>query len=191
MRFVDVVCRFYDGAADFKEEDHPRDGDGRFTTSRLQASKKSTKQFRREHVSKSIKDFYGEELKGRGLTGREAVSKLVQERRGHIKAAFHREDIGDIDLVWGDPIAGLCHVFYRRIQKKQDVQKVINNISNTIANGKRNPSREDDRSYVIEHGTVRVMISKSFKEDGRVRLMISAYEPDGRPEGGKKENLRS
>ena len=41
----------------------------------------------------------GEEFKG--YKGQEAVNKLLQEKRGHVKGAFHREDMGDIDLLWG------------------------------------------------------------------------------------------
>lgn len=177
MRFSDLVCILHFGDDAEFEQEHDRDENGRFSSSRLLKGTKSKSEFKREHKAKTVEEFYGEEIKGRGLTGRRAVSRLVQEQRGHIKAAFHRDGMGDIDLVWGDMQAGLCHVFARRLENKQDVQKVINNIANTIANGKRNYEKEDDRNFVIEHGTMRVMVTKSFKENNRLRLMVSAYEP--------------
>ena len=180
MRFVDTVCflRLSDDA-EF-EQKHDRDKDGKFSSSgrgqRLLSGKKSQLQLKAEHKERSIKEFYGEEVKGRGLKGRTAVHRLIEEQRGHIKAAFHRDDIGDIDLVWGDTQAGLCHVFYRRTRKKEDVQRVVNNIANTIANGEIERGAENNRNFALRYGSVRVLISKGFKEDGSLRLMVSAYE---------------
>ena len=72
----------------------------------------------------------------------------------------------------------LCHTIYERLNKNQDVQPVINGISNAIANGVRDKKLEDNQNYVLVYGSMRVVISKSFKNDGKVRLMITAYEPN-------------
>lgn len=176
MRFVDHYI--FSDDAEF-EAKHKRDEDGKFSpTEGVKNTNKrpSNNALKREHKAKTIEEFYGEEINGRGLTGRTAMKRMVELQRGHIKAAFHREDIGDIDLVWGDTRAGLCHTIYERLNKNQDVQPVLNGIANTIANGVRNKKLEDSQNYVLEHGTMGVVISKSFKNDGKVRLMISAYE---------------
>ena len=44
-------------------------------------------------------NIYGKEFKG--YKGYSAILKLLKERKGHIRAAFHNKDIGDIDLIWG------------------------------------------------------------------------------------------
>lgn len=178
IRFVDHFV-FADDA-EF-EAKHKRDKDGKFSEAEglKNINKRPSKnELKREHKAKSIEEFYGEEIKGRGLTGRSAMKKLLELQRGHIKSAFHRDDIGDIDLVWGDTRAGLCHSIYERLNKNQDVQPVLNGIANTIANGVRDRSLEDNQNYVLVYGTMRVVISKSFKNDDKVRLMISAYEPN-------------
>ncbi len=62
--------------------------------------------------SPSIDDFFGEEFKGQ--KGKDAVEKLLKEKRGHIKAAFTRTEVGDIALVWGDKNGGLQHTILKR-----------------------------------------------------------------------------
>ncbi len=44
---------------------------------------------------------FGEHFKEFEGKGKEAVAKLLQERRGQVAGAFYREDLGYIDLVWG------------------------------------------------------------------------------------------
>lgn len=173
MRFSDIVLRFADDA-EF-EQKHERDENGRFSGTRLLSGKKSNKQLKREHKSRSFEEFYGEEIKGRGLTGRNAVKKLIEEQRGHIKAAFHRDDLGEIDLVWGDTEAGLCHIFKRRLDGGQDVQEVINAISNVIANGDIDPDKERLGSYYIQYGKFGVSVSKDFK-NRTARLVLTGFK---------------
>lgn len=175
MRFSDIVLRFRDDA-EF-EQKHDRDENGRFSGARLLSGAKSNKQLKREHKNRSFEEFYGEEIKGRGLTGRNAVKKLIEEQRGHIKAAFHRDDLGDIDLAWGDTEAGLCHIFKRRLEEGQNVQEVINAISNVIANGEVDPDKERPGSYYIKHGKFGVSVSKDFK-NRPVRLVLTGFKKE-------------
>ncbi len=58
----------------------------------------------------------GEEFKG--VKGQAAVDKLLKEKRGHVKGAFYREDIGDIDLFWGNEYVGLRHIIEERQKEK-------------------------------------------------------------------------
>lgn len=74
------------------ESKHPRDKDGKFGSGEGEINSVSGK--------KSKDDFYGEEFKG--VKGKEAIKKVIAEKRGHVKDAFTRKDIGGIDLVWGD-----------------------------------------------------------------------------------------
>ena len=61
---------------------------------------------------KSKAEFFGEEFKG--FKGGDAVEKLLKEKRGYIKNAFERPEIGGIDLVWGDKNGGLFHTIQKR-----------------------------------------------------------------------------
>lgn len=82
-----------------------------------------------------LAEFLGEEFKG--YKGQEAIKKLLKEKRGHIKAAFHRYDIGDINLIWGNEHGGLCHLLIRRSQDKKvkDLHDFVSDLAEVIEKG--------------------------------------------------------
>lgn len=137
----------------------------------------SKRERRHAHAAKTISEFYGPEIKGKNLKGVRAIECLLRERKGHIKAAFHRDDIGDIDLCWGDTEAGLVHIVNHRIKNKQDWRDVMRNLSNVIDFGKLEKDRERKDSYAIRLNDIRVIISKSFKGASN-RLVLSGYQVD-------------
>lgn len=57
-------------------------------------------------------EFFGERFDG--YVGADAIEKLLQEKRGYVRGAFYRKEVGDIDLVWGNENAGLNHLIQRR-----------------------------------------------------------------------------
>lgn len=103
----------------FDENKHPRDNGGKFTEKSASDLKFELAQEwpKRDAPSpkgknKSQEEFFGEEFKG--VKGANAIDKLLQEKRGHVKNAFERPEIGGIDLVWGDENGGLLHTIMRR-----------------------------------------------------------------------------
>lgn len=86
-----------------------------------------------QEKSPSIDEFLGEEFKG--YKGQKAIDKLLKEKRGHIKGAFHRDDIGDIDLLWGNDDLGLQHIVKRRKEQGIDSENFLQDISSVIENG--------------------------------------------------------
>lgn len=58
--------------------------------------------------------------------GKGALQKLLIEKQGQVAGAFHRKDLGDIDLVWGDRNFGLSHIVNRREEDfiKQGLNKI-------------------------------------------------------------------
>lgn len=102
----------------FEEEKHPRDNDGKFTD-KHGAKNVYDSRGDMNNIKNSISikgknklEFFGEEFKG--YKGGAAVEKLLKEKRGHIKNAFERPEIGGIDLVWGDKKGGLLHTIQKR-----------------------------------------------------------------------------
>ncbi|WP_456237306.1 putative barnase/colicin E5 family endoribonuclease, partial [Helicobacter vulpis] len=63
-----------------------------------------------------------ENFKEFALKGKEAVSKLLKEKRGQVSGAFYKEGLGYIDLVWGDSKKGLAHILERRTQQHGEQQ---------------------------------------------------------------------
>ncbi|WRC70990.1 DUF3519 domain-containing protein [Helicobacter pylori] len=53
------------------------------------------------------------DFKGDGLG---AINKLLETKKGFVAGAFHKEGLGDIDLVWGNKDYGLEHILKRRIE---------------------------------------------------------------------------
>ncbi|GAA8928231.1 hypothetical protein SLK231_05870 [Helicobacter pylori] len=105
---------------------------------------------------------------------------------GFVAGAFHKEGLGDIDLVWGNKDYGLEHILKRResdaIDKgmsKEEAKKyaleIINNIPNIISNGKL--SKDDLGRLKIEFKNQRVGLNDSWKgETLNNRWVIASYE---------------
>lgn len=64
---------------------------------------------------KPIAEF-GENYAEHYRDGVGAIEKLLLEKQGQVAGAFHRKELGDIDLVWGDSSFGLAHIIERRMQ---------------------------------------------------------------------------
>ncbi|UOR82639.1 DUF3519 domain-containing protein [Helicobacter pylori] len=123
------------------------------------------------------------EFKGDGLG---AINKLLETKKGFVAGAFHKEGLGDIDLVWGNKDYGLEHILKRResdaIDKgmsKEEAKKyaleIINNIPNIISNGKL--SKDDLGRLKIEFKNQRVGLNDSWKgETLNNRWVITSYE---------------
>lgn len=109
------------------------------------------------------------------VTGKakEAAQFLRQHKNSYLKGVFHRDDIGDIDLVWGNDKAGLQHIIRRHIEEQTDFDSIgeaIDAISKTIQNGRI--VSENDSQCTIDDGTHRVAIAK----DGTGNWVVTAYD---------------
>jgi hypothetical protein len=79
---------------------------------------------------KPIKEFLG--VSYEGFKGQKAVEKLLQEKKGHVPDAFHREDIGDITLAWGDTLS------FNKTQREEDnidIGEFISDFSELVKKG--------------------------------------------------------
>ncbi|MGT0075454.1 putative barnase/colicin E5 family endoribonuclease, partial [Helicobacter pylori] len=61
------------------------------------------------------------EFKNDGLG---AINKLLETKKGFVAGAFHKECLGDIDLVWGNKDYGLEHIL--KCREKQAKNKGLN-----------------------------------------------------------------
>ncbi|WP_425331360.1 DUF3519 domain-containing protein [Helicobacter pylori] len=123
------------------------------------------------------------EFKGDGLG---AINKLLETKKGFVAGAFHKEGLGDIDLVWGNKDYGLEHILKRREsdaidkgmsreESKKYALEIINNIPNIISNGKL--SKDDLGRLKIEFKNQRVGLNDSWKgETLNNRWVITSYE---------------
>jgi len=69
------------------------------------------------------------------VKGQAAVNKLLAEKQGHVKDAFYREDIGGIDLFWGDETAGLCHIISQRRKDQINIRQLLKELPTVVEKG--------------------------------------------------------
>ncbi|EKF5463184.1 hypothetical protein OZQ05_001673 [Campylobacter jejuni] len=114
--------------------------------------------------------------------GKGALQKLLIEKQGQVAGAFHRKDLGDIDLVWGDGNFGLSHIVNRReedfikqglnkIEAKNKALNFIKEIENIINNG--NVKKGNNRAF-IEVKNSRVMVALDYKGKDK-KWIVTAY----------------
>ena len=99
---------------------------------------------------------------------KEAFDFLLKTKNGYLLGVFHRDDIGDIDLAWGDAPTnysgkGLAHIIRKHVETLHDfnsIEEAFKTIANVIANGTATDGKVPN-TYNIEKGDYRVVIAKS------------------------------
>ncbi|WRF08861.1 DUF3519 domain-containing protein [Helicobacter pylori] len=122
------------------------------------------------------------EFKNDGLG---AINKLLETKKGFVAGAFHKEGLGDIDLVWGNKDYGLEHILKRR--EKQAKNKGLNeqqakeyalNIAKTIPEViDKGVKVERNGRMAIEYQNIRVGLKDNWKgEKLPNHWIITGYE---------------
>ncbi len=144
---------------EWEESKHPRQKDGKFS----ETGGDSVGGQRKE-------DFLGKEYKG--VKGKDAIDKLMQEKQGFVRDAFSRKDIGNIALIWGNNGMGLAHIIKRRKETKQPLGKLLSSLTEVIENGEL--KQDTDGRFVIRLKQKRAVIEPRFYE-GKVKFLFTAY----------------
>ena len=127
--------------------------------------------------AKSKEEFFGEEFKG--YKGAGAIEKLLKEKRGHIKNAFERPELGGIDLIWGDDNGGLLHTIKQRDKKLAKGEGTISGydmvmkIPKIIDKG--NVDNDDKGRINIDYQGYRVGILPTIYND-KINWIVTAME---------------
>lgn len=213
---------------DFKESEHPRDSDGKFTYKESDIKAMSTKELKEvlqqelpsrnsyadlgkliqwakengielslnkdgslddtrlqklyekynsdvpspKGKNKSHDEFFGEEFKG--VKGQAAVEKLLKEKRGHVKGAFHRDDIGEIDLLWGDDNVGLKHIIKQREKQGIDSNEFVRNLSTVIEKGDFYQKSDRGNFEILYNGKMAIIAPEYH--GNKVTFLLTAYK---------------
>lgn len=173
---------------EWNEKDHPRDGDGKFTNGGGDTTNKKIAAIRKysddpdRDIAKDDTPRFGsrEELdrllgeEFTGVKGQAAVNKLLNEKRGHVKGAFHRDDIGDIDLLWGNDRVGLCHILQRRNEQGINAENFIEALSEVVKKGEFQKKNERGNFEFWHNGKV-VVIAPEY-HGNKITYMLTAYK---------------
>ena len=139
---------------------------------------------------KPIKEF-GTNYAEHYHSGESAIQKLISEAQAHkesgkegaykgqVAGAFHRKELGDIDLVWGDSNFGLAHILQQRTKQwgEEKALRFISHLSENIQKG-----------HIVEVEKGRIGIKTELttiildKKEGN-NFVITAF----RDSGNKKE----
>ncbi|BAW42186.1 uncharacterized protein HPF20_0381 [Helicobacter pylori] len=123
------------------------------------------------------------EFKGDGLG---AINKLLETKKGFVAGAFHKEGLGDIDLVWGNKDYGLEHILKRREkqaqnqglneqQAKEYALNIVKTIPEAIEKGK--VGRDIQGRLKIETNDILVALRDNWQgEKLKNRWVITGFE---------------
>ncbi|PUD21467.1 DUF3519 domain-containing protein, partial [Helicobacter pylori] len=116
----------------------------------------------------------------------ENYSKLLETKKGFVAGAFHKEGLGDIDLVWGNKDYGLEHILKRRekqalnnglneAEAKDYAMSVVKTIPEIIEKG--NAITDNNGRMAIEYENIRVGLKDNWKgEKLPNHWVITGYE---------------
>ena len=131
---------------------------------------------------------------------KEAFNFLMHHKSGDLLGVFHRDDVGDIDLVWGDRKTnrGLDHIIDKHIERHHDfdsVEDAMDKINDVINNGNINEKKSKWDKVVLEKDGLAVVISKNVRDiKGNIlnenkNWIVTAF--DGNYKQGEKKNASS
>ncbi|HEB9353943.1 TPA: hypothetical protein RZK44_000251 [Campylobacter coli] len=109
--------------------------------------------------------------------GKGALQKLLIEKQGQVAGAFHRKDLGDIDLVWGEVIDKIKHKGYGLsdiIDKHPELD--LNIIPEIIEKGEIVQRKNRERSFNIVFKDYILGLNKGFNKNGENQWIVTAFE---------------
>ncbi|MGL2816486.1 DUF3519 domain-containing protein, partial [Helicobacter pylori] len=137
-----------------------------------------------KHAITPLKEF-GKNYPEFALKPKEALEKLLQERNGQVAGAAYREDLGGIDLVWGNKDYGLEHILKRRedqaigkglneTEAKEYALNVVKSIPEIIEKGVK---VDNNGRVAIEYQHMRVGLNDKWDNQKlKNKWVISSYE---------------
>ncbi|TPH97304.1 DUF3519 domain-containing protein, partial [Helicobacter pylori] len=122
------------------------------------------------------------EFKNDGLG---AINKLLETNEGFVAGAFHKEGLGDIDLVWGNKDYGLEHILKRRedqamakglneTEAKEYALNIVKTIPEVIEKGVK---VERNGRTAIEYQNIKIGLKDNWKKEKLGNhWVITSYE---------------
>ena len=121
------------------------------------------------------------QFKGKVL---QAVKFLVNHESGDLLGVFHRNDVGDIDMVWGNEGGGLCHILNKHINDKDfpTVKDLVSRIEDIINKGEVDERQSNADKLVLVKDGYLVTIRRNVREKG-IKIadknwVLTAYNKD-------------
>lgn len=121
---------------------------------------------------RNVSALLGEEFKG--VKGQDAINKLLREKQGHVKGAFHREDIGDIDLIWGDDTCGLQHILKRREEQGINAQEFVKDLAEVVEKGSYRKQNKRGNYELLYNGKMAIVSPEL--QGNKMTFLVTAFK---------------
>ena len=115
--------------------------------------------------------------------GQGAVKKLLAEKQGQVAGAFYRQDLGDIDLVWGNDEIGLKKIIDKHLSDFADFKgdtaqdKLANALGEIVKDGKLINDKGVNTLYFSQGEKVYLVgLSEGFNGVGNNKWIITSYK---------------
>ena len=106
--------------------------------------------------------------------GQRAIDYLLLKQEGKVKNAFYRNDIGNIDLIWGDDKKGLKHIITRRMQQNIDTKEFLSNLAEVIEKGQLVRTNNKGRYEIFLNGKMAIIEPESI--NGKQTFLLTAFK---------------
>ncbi len=105
-----------------------------------------------------------------------AIKHLMKIKKGEALEALYREDIGYVDIIWGDEKHGLCHIIKKHKNEiKQLGFEVEDFIPIIFQYGEFNKKKSKDSKIVLDSQMFRIIISTHYFGEER-KWLLSAFD---------------
>ncbi|RDU51295.1 hypothetical protein CQA49_09755, partial [Helicobacter sp. MIT 00-7814] len=113
--------------------------------------------------------------------GKGAIKKLLQEKQGQVAGGFYKENLGDIDLVWGNESIGLQKIVEKHLDDfkiwGEGQEGLIKGLNEIVESGKIETNAGVHTIILNKDGAeYRVGLSKGWLGKGENLWVITAYE---------------
>lgn len=169
-----AVCAALDGgegSGNFGHEGRP----GKVGGSGQSGGKKAAK------TSKSEQEFFGPAFTKYSGKPDEAITCLLQAKKGHVPAAIYKEGIGDIDFVYGEGGKygyGLAHIMEQRQAEGRNGLAFVKMIPQLIQKGILNKKNERFGRIYIETEKEQAVVRLDYDKEDRKWLLTSFIKED-------------
>ncbi|EPV6667944.1 hypothetical protein ACV80I_001170 [Campylobacter lari] len=109
--------------------------------------------------------------------GKGALQKLLIEKQGQVAGAFHRKDLGDIDLVWGEVRTSNSEVKGYGLSKIIEKHKEINaDILNDVITNGTVQQRQNEAIQIVKDNYKIILKSNWNGNKTKNKWIVTAYE---------------
>ena len=135
---------------------------------------------RLEGIKDRTDELFGPNYSKYPHMGKEGIKLLLKRKNGYIKAAYQKEIIGDIDIVYGKVTVAKKHRGYGLAHILDKHPEITPDIIDTIIQEGKVEEKEDEKGYNIRLGNYIVGVNTGYKRRKTVyttdNYVVTSYE---------------